>query len=163
MPGGALDRTNVGAVIPSPQSYIRRERPSTPSAHMARAVRLSPRTALSFAPDGLSLSSSDVPGYSGLKRGAHRAGQSGRALISESRRLLKPGSENGSMPGSGGEGEFAKEHLSCLFIEIDSDKIEWSGQVLCGVTKRLKLFGSDPCCRRLESAQGQVQRLEVGR
>ena len=81
--------------------YIRRERPSTPSAHMARAVRLSPRTALSFAPDGLSLSSSDVPGYSGLKRGAHRAGQSGRALISESRRLLKPGSENGSMPAPG--------------------------------------------------------------
>src|SRR5262249_1471824 len=38
---------DVGAVIP-PQGCIRRERPSTPSAHMARAVRLSPRTALLF-------------------------------------------------------------------------------------------------------------------
>jgi hypothetical protein len=33
---------------PLPISYIRRERPSTPSAHMARPVRLSPRTGLLF-------------------------------------------------------------------------------------------------------------------
>ena len=34
---------------PLPTSYIRRERPSTPSAHMARPVRLSPRTGLLFS------------------------------------------------------------------------------------------------------------------
>ena len=32
-----------------PISHIRRERPSTPSAHMARPVRLSPRTGLFFS------------------------------------------------------------------------------------------------------------------
>jgi hypothetical protein len=29
------DQSNVGAVIPPHRGYIRRERPSTPSAHMA--------------------------------------------------------------------------------------------------------------------------------
>ena len=42
------DQSKWERVNPPHRGYIRRERPSTPSAHMARPVRLSPRAGLSF-------------------------------------------------------------------------------------------------------------------